>query len=93
MLTLMPSIWVGLAGIALTAILLAADWYIWDFRYWTFGRRAVELAPIRAADGREVIHVPGAFGREVVVVLAPRSADRITLPLHRVEGEWMDDCA
>ena len=30
---LLPSIWIGLAGTAFTAVLLAADWYIWDPSY------------------------------------------------------------
>ena len=34
MLTLMPSIGVGLVGSLVIAIALAADWYIWRFRYW-----------------------------------------------------------
>ncbi len=40
MLTLMPSMSVGLVGGALTAILLAVDWYIWDLRYWISRQRA-----------------------------------------------------
>src|SRR5260370_31341938 len=88
MLTLMPSMSVGLVGGVLTAILLAVDWYIWDFRYWISRQRAPELAP--PADGKDVIHVPSASGRELVVTLAPQSPDWNTLPVHQVEGEWPD---
>jgi hypothetical protein len=39
MFTLMPSMYAGVIGGALTAVLLAADWYIWELRYWVSGQR------------------------------------------------------
>jgi len=85
MLTLIPSMFVGSVGVVLTAILLAADWYIWNFRYWIFRKRASEL--VTPAEGKDIIYVPSASGRELVT-LAPQSLDRNTPPLHPVEGEW-----
>jgi hypothetical protein len=54
---LIPSIWIGLAGMALTAILLAADWYLWDPRCRPSGpygpdlgrRLSEDKTPVRSA--------------------------------------------
>jgi hypothetical protein len=88
MFALIPSMSVGLVGSVLTATALAADWYIWDFRYRLFRQRGPELSP--PTDGMEVIHVSSTSGRELVVGLAPQSLDRNVPPVHQVEGEWPD---
>jgi hypothetical protein len=88
MMSLLPSIGVGMAGSALTALVLAADWFIWDFRYRISRRRGPELDP--PEDGQDVIHVPSASGRELVVNLEP--VERPMPPVHRVEAEWLDIC-
>ncbi len=68
MSTLMPWILIGLTGIAVTAILAAAEWYIWDSRYRLAARfQAGSGAP---AGRKDVIQVPSASGRDVVVTLA-----------------------
>jgi hypothetical protein len=69
---LMPSMWVGLAGILLTAILLAADWYIWDSRHQVSQRLAAEPAHRPVAEGKQILHVPSASGRELIATLAPQ---------------------
>ncbi len=91
MLMLIPSMYVGLIGIGLTAILLAADWYIWDSRYWISQQCAPELVQSIVANGKKAIHVP-ASGRELVATLAPPSPEPNALSLHQVQGgvEWMD---
>jgi hypothetical protein len=61
MLTLMPSIGVGLAGSLVIAIALAADWYIWRFRYWMSG---ASTAP--SAKHENVIHMSSACSRDLV---------------------------
>ena len=88
MMSLLPSIGVGMVGSALTALVLAADWFIWDFRYRISRRRGPELDP--PEDGQDVIHVPSASGRELVVNLEP--VERPMPPVHRVEAEWLDIC-
>src|SRR5262245_36534175 len=82
MMSLLPSIGVGMIGSVLTAHVLAADWFIWDFRYWISRRRGPELDP--PADGQDVIHVPRASGRELVVNLEP--VERTMPPVHRVKA-------
>jgi hypothetical protein len=76
----------GLVGSVLTALAMAADWYIWDFRYRIF--RRPELAP--PADGRRIVDVPSSYPRELVVNRAPQSLDRVIPQVHQVEGEWLD---
>ncbi len=88
MLPLLPSMGVGLVGSVLTAIVLAADWYIWDFRYRISRRRGPELDP--PGDSKDVIHVPSASGRELVVNL--QSVERKIPPVDQVEAEWLDLC-
>jgi hypothetical protein len=68
-----PSMWVGLAGIGCTLILLAADWYIWDPRYRISQRYAPRGAGQAVADDKDLIHVPSASGRELVATLAAQS--------------------
>lgn len=88
MLTLMPSMSVGLGGSVLIAIALTADWYIWAFRYRIARLLGPELGP--PADGKDLIHVPSASGRELVVNLAAQWLDRYVPPIHQVESEWLD---
>jgi hypothetical protein len=82
MLTFLPSMFAALVGIVFTAILLAAEWYIWDFRYGLFPQRAPEIA--------NSIHVQSASGREVVVIPAPQPPYRNIVPLFQVERRSMD---
>ncbi len=58
-----------LTGIVVTAILATAEWYIWDPRY-RFATRFQAEFGARTADRRDVIQVPSASGRDVVVTLA-----------------------
>ena len=51
-------------------------------------RSGPELDP--PGDGQDVIHVPSASGRELVVNLEP--VERTMPPVHRVEAEWLDLC-
>jgi hypothetical protein len=67
---------------------LGCGLFIWDFRYRISRRRGPELDP--PGDGKDVIHVPSASGRELVVNLEP--VERTMLPVHRVEAEWPDLC-
>ena len=86
-MSLLPSIGVGMVGSALTAIVLAADWFIWDFRYRISRRCGPELDP--PGNAQDVIHVPSTSGRELVVNLP---VERTMPPVHRVEAEWLDLC-
>jgi hypothetical protein len=83
MLTFMPSMGVGLVGSLLTAIALAADWYIWKFRYWA---SSASSAP--SAKDKSVIHASSASGRELVVSPAPGRPEHP----HRAttESEWLN---
>jgi hypothetical protein len=83
MLTLMPSMTAGFVSALVTAVALAADWYIWDFRRRISPHRAAELAS--TARGKEVIHLPSASGREVVVIPAQQSFDQTPIPA--VQGQ------
>jgi hypothetical protein len=83
---LMPSIGAGLAGIVLTAVLLAADWYIWDLRHRISQRRTPELARHLAVNGRQIFHVRSASGRELVGIPAPQTPDRNVPSLEQVQG-------
>ena len=90
MLSFLPSMGAGLGGSLLTTIVLAADWFIWDFRYRISRRRGPESDP--SGDGRDVILVPSASGREVVVNLVAQSVEGKIQPVHQVEAEWLDLC-
>jgi len=46
MLIWLPSMCVGFTGVLVTAILLAADWYIWDPRYWISHRCVPKRGPV-----------------------------------------------
>jgi hypothetical protein len=83
---LVPSIWVGLAGIALTAILLAADWYIWDSRHRVSQPLAAEPAHRLVAEGKQMLHVPSASGRELIATLAPQPGSERPCSLEHVHG-------
>lgn len=87
MLTLIPWMFAGLIGIVVTAILLAAEWYIWDSRYTMSAQLAPGLARVHTAHHEEVIQVPSASGRDVVVTLAAQLADRNSLAVHQVKAE------
>jgi hypothetical protein len=69
MLSFLLSMGVGLVGSVLTAIVLAADWFIWDLRYRISRQRGPQLDP--PGKGRDVIHVPSASGRELIVNCNP----------------------
>ena len=85
MLTLIPSMGVGSVGSLLTATALAADWYIWKFRYW------MSSGPVSPPPGdKDVIHVPSASGRELFVNCAPEWVDRELLSVHQAERELLD---
>ena len=83
---LMPSIGVGLAGIVLTAILLAADWYVWDSRHRSSRRPAAEPVHGLLAESKQILHVPSASGRELIATLAPQPTDRSLGSFEHVHG-------
>jgi hypothetical protein len=85
MLNLVSSIRVGFVGTLLTAVLLAADWYIWKLRY-QMSRRPVTPPP----DGDGVMHLPSASGRELVVTYAPEAPAPDTHPVHQIESECVN---
>jgi hypothetical protein len=93
MLLWMPSMCVGLTGVLVTGILLAADWYIWDSRYWISQQCAPELAPSKVADGTGSNRVSSASGRELVTTLPAPSPQPNALSLHQLQGGWMDHCS
>jgi hypothetical protein len=70
---LMPSILVGLVGIVLAASLLAADWYIWDFRHRISQPGVSKFARRMPADGKRIIHARSASGRGLCATFAPQS--------------------
>jgi hypothetical protein len=80
---LMPSIGAGLVGIVLTAVLLAADWYIWDFRHRI---RTPELARHLAVNGKQIFHIRSVSGRELVGIPAPQFPDRNVPSIEQVQG-------
>jgi len=88
MLSLTPSMCAGVVGSMLTTLALAADWYIWGFRYRIFA----EPELTSPAGDRDVIQVPSALGRKLLVNRAPQSLDSNIPPAHQVEGEWLDLC-
>jgi hypothetical protein len=79
MLMLPPSMGVGIVGSLVTAIVLAADWYVWDFRY-RISQQNVSQGD-RSPGDKNVIYVPNASGREVVVNVVDRFPDRNIPPV------------
>lgn len=91
MLTLIP--WAfGLTGMMATAILLVAEWYIWDSRYRIAAHLASGVAHVRTANDEEVIQVPSASGRDVVITLAAPLPDGKSLAVHRVQAQMTGHC-
>jgi hypothetical protein len=86
MLTLIPSMTAGLAGALVTAVALAADWYIWDFRRRTSPQRVQELASLAH---KQAIHLPSASGREVVATPVGRSA-QTPAPAFQIQNQRPD---
>ena len=68
MLTFVSELFTGLVAVLVTAILAAAEWYIWDSRY----KIAAQLppGPAPSAHHKDVIQVSSASARGVVVTLA-----------------------
>ena len=87
MLTLIPRMFGGLIGIVVAAILLTAEWYIWGTRYRMSAQLAPGLAGVHTAHHEDVLLVPSASGRDVVVTLAAQLTDRNSLQVHQVKGE------
>lgn len=83
MLALIPWIF----GIVVTAILLGAEWYIWDSRYAISTQFPLRPERVGIANDEDVIQVASASGREVVVTLAAQLSNRDTLAIHQVRGE------
>jgi len=83
---LMPSTLVGLLGIVSTAVLLAADWYIWDFRHRISQPAATERARRPVAGAGHMIHARSVSGRELVASLAPQSPNRNVVSCEQVHG-------
>ena len=86
---LILSMW--LLGTAFTAVLLAADWYIWEPRYRMIsgswephpGRRIL-------VGGKDLVYAQSASGREVVATFTAPSLPGDVLVSGAVQGEWMD---
>jgi hypothetical protein len=86
---LIQSMW--LLGSALTAIALAADWYIWDPRYRRISG-AWEPRPGHRTrtNGKDLIYAPSASGREVVATFTAPSVPGGVLAQGKVQGQWTD---
>jgi hypothetical protein len=85
MLTLMPSMTAGFVSALVTAVALAADWYIWDFRRRLSPQPMLELAA--PPQGKESFHLPSASGREVVVTLAQKSFEQTPVSAAQVHSQ------
>jgi hypothetical protein len=90
---LIPSIWVGMAGMVAAAILMAANWQIWESRYRISRQGQSGLDGRMGADRRQTFHVRSASGRELVATLAAQSADCNLGSLNRLTGRLMDRCS
>jgi hypothetical protein len=93
MLMLMPSMTAGFVEALVTAVALAADWYIWDSRRRLSSRRRLELAA--PAQGKEIIHLSSASGREVVVTPAKESFGQTpvsAIPVHNQRPDLGAHC-
>src|SRR5262249_25646794 len=91
--TLMPSMWVGLTAVVVTAILLATDWHVWGSRYQISQECGTEVAQPPLAKRKNAVRVARASGgRELVAILAPREGNA-GLSFHQVEGGSMDHWA
>lgn len=85
-MTSMPSMLAGLSGVVLTAILMAADGYLWGSRH-QVSQRIVPAAGTRLAAGVEhQIHVASASGRELVASLASCAPDHNVMPVEQIHG-------
>jgi hypothetical protein len=85
MLMLLPSIGVGSVGSLITAIALAADWYIWKFRY------RISSGPVATRPGNnDISHVPSVSGREFFVSCAPEQVGTDIPSVHQTERELFD---
>jgi hypothetical protein len=89
---LISSIDVGLAAIVLTAILLAADWYVWEPRYRISHPWGLDLANRPVADGKRQIQPRRAAGGGLVAALASQSLAPKVLA-KGVQSGWTDHCS
>ena len=86
---LILSMW--LLGTAFTAMLLAADWYIWEPRYRKISgshepRPGHRIFP----DRKDLVYAQSASGREVIATFTAPSMPGGVLSSGKVQAEWMD---
>jgi len=93
MLTLIPWMFTGLTGVVITAMLAAAQWYLWDSRHRTAAQLPAGLAQLHTTHHEDVIQVPSASGRDVVVTLAAPMPVRNSLAAHQAAPETARPCA
>jgi len=80
-----------LLGTAFTAMLLAADWYVWEPRYRKSSRSQEPRPGHRIfAGGKDLVYAQSASGREVVATFTAPSLPGDVLASGAVHGEWMD---
>jgi hypothetical protein len=84
MFTLMPTMGVGYVGALITTIAMAADWYIWKFRY-RISRRPLAAPP----KNEDVIHASSASGRELLLIPAPQPVNS-DIAARQIKGESME---
>jgi hypothetical protein len=89
---LIPSIGIGLWTIVLAAVLLAADWQIWDPRYRIFRPWGPSLAPRPGTEVNSKTHRWSATDGELVAALAPQALHR-NVVAGQVQRGWMDHCS
>jgi hypothetical protein len=86
---LTSSMLIGLAGIVLTAALMAADWYVWEPRYRGLSAAAPELS--HRAEGSGSVRPRGIAGGQRVASFAPQTAPANVLARPAQSG-WMRHC-
>ena len=89
---LIPSIGAGFGAIVLAAILLAADWQIWDPRYRIFRPWGPDLTPRPGTEVNRTTHRWSATDEELVVALTPQALQSNALA-GKVQSGWMDHCS
>lgn len=86
---LILSMW--LLGTAFTAMLLAADWYIWEPRYnKVSGSQEPRPGHRIFPGGKDLVYAQSASGREVVATFTAPFLPGDVLASGAVHGEWMD---
>ena len=86
---LMSSMSVEVVAIVLTAILLAADWYIWDPRYRISRPCGTDLANRLVTQRKDKIHSRSAAAGALIAPVDPQSLQS-NVRAEPVQGSWME---